>query len=127
MTRRNSSPQPSRRRVIQSLACGSILLPGLVSELLAADAAPRDDGDPLAARRPHFGPRARQVIFLYMSGGVSHLESFDPKPKLAADGGKLHKGRTLLAPQFEFRPAGQCGTPVSSLFPYIAGCADDLC
>src|SRR4051794_26883176 len=125
MTRRDPTPDPGRRRMIQSLACGSILLPGLVGDLLAAD-NPRE-GDPLAPRSPHFAPRAKQVIFLYMSGGLSHLESFDPKPRLAADAGKLHNGRTLLAPQFPFRPAGTCGTPVSSLFPHIAGCADDLC
>jgi hypothetical protein len=62
-----------------------------------------------------------------MTGGVSHLETFDPKPKLAADGGKQHNGRTLLAPQFAFTPAGQCGTPVSELFPHVASCIDDIC
>src|SRR5262245_49677800 len=128
MARRDTMPDPSRRQVIRSLACGSILLPGLVAELLAAD-APRERAlaDPLAPRSPHFAPRAKQVIFLYMSGGMSHLESFDPKPRLAADSGKLHKGRTLLGPQFAFEPAGRCGTPVSALFPHVARCADDLC
>ena len=62
-----------------------------------------------------------------MTGGVSHLETFDPKPRLAADGGKQHKGRTLLAPQFTFRPAGRSGTPISELFPHVASCVDDLC
>src|SRR5258708_4046894 len=127
-----------RRQVIQSLACGSLLLPGVVSELLAGDAPlaapPRTVQpeiapavDPVAPRAAHMVPRAKRVIYLYMSGGVSHLESFDPKPKLAADAGKKFKDRTLLAPQFKFSPAGQCGTPVSELFPNVAACADDLC
>jgi hypothetical protein len=115
----------TRRRVVQSLMCGSLLLPAAVSELLAGEA--QGPADPLAPRLPHFAPRAKRVIFLFMTGGVSHLESFDPKPKLAEDGGKKHKGKTLLAPQFKFTPAGQCGTPVSELFPNVARCADDLC
>ena len=119
----------TRRQVIRSLACGSLLLPGIVSELLAAESAPvsASSVDPVAAKAPHFAPRAKRVIFLFMTGGVSHLETFDPKPKLAADAGKKHNGRTLLGPQFAFTPAGKCGTPVSELFPHIASCADDLC
>lgn len=117
--------QPNRRQAIRSLFCSSLIFPGLVSELLAADASRAND--PLAPRQPHFAPRAKRVIFLYMSGGVSHLETFDPKPKLAADAGKLHAGRTLLAPQFKFSSAGQCGLSVSELFPQVAECADDLC
>jgi hypothetical protein len=124
-----------RRQVVRSLFCGSLLLPGAVSRLLAeeggqaAGLSGRQDAhatDPLAPRRPHFTPKAKRVIYLFMSGGVSHLESFDPKPKLAADGGKKYKGKTLLAPQFKFSPAGKCGTPVSELFPHIATCVDDM-
>jgi hypothetical protein len=62
-----------------------------------------------------------------MTGGVSHLESFDPKPRLAADAGKKHNGRTLLGPQFKFARAGKSGTDVSELFPNVATCVDDLC
>ncbi|MGH7202150.1 MAG: DUF1501 domain-containing protein [Planctomycetaceae bacterium] len=112
--------------MVRSLACGSLLLPGVISELLAEDAT-RGAADPLAPRPPHFAPKAKRVIFLFMTGGVSHLESFDPKPKLAADAGRQHKGRTLLAPQFKFAPAGECGTPVSELFPHVATCVDDIC
>jgi len=111
--------------MIGSLACGSLLLPGIVSDLLADDSGGAID--PLAPRTPHFAPKAKRVIYLFMTGGVSHLETFDPKPKLAADSGKKHNGRTLLAPQFQFKPAGQCGTPVSELFPNIARVVDDLC
>src|SRR4051794_38283309 len=122
-------PSPiSHRQVIRSLACGSLLFPGIVSELLAADGSPvTKPVDPVAPKPSHFAPRAKRVIYLFMTGGVSHLETFDPKPKLADDAGKKHKDRTLLAPQFKFAPAGRCGTPMSELFPNIATCADDLC
>ena len=101
-------PRFSRRQMIGSMLCGSLLLPGVVSELMAQGA-----DDPLAPRKPHFAPKAKRVIYLFMTGGVSHIESFDPKPKLAADAGKKHNGRTLLGPQFQFTNAGKCGTPVS--------------
>lgn len=121
-------PSYSRRQAVGSLMCGSLLLPGAVSGLLADDApGGGDTRDPLSPRKPHFTPRAKQVIVLFMSGGASHLETFDPKPRLADDAGKQHKGRTLLGPQFKFTPAGQCGTPVSELFPHVADCVDDLC
>jgi hypothetical protein len=117
----------TRRHVIRSLVGGSLLLPGLLSELLAADEGP------LQPRPPHARARARRAIFLFMSGGVSHLDTFDPKPKLAADHGKMIEYRKegkqtpLVRPQWEFKPRGRCGTPVSELFPHVAGCADELC
>ncbi|MGI8601636.1 MAG: DUF1501 domain-containing protein [Verrucomicrobiales bacterium] len=119
-------PQPliSRRHVMRSLVSGSLILPGIVSELLALDVGA---ANPIAPKRPRHTPKAKRVIFLYMSGGVSHLESFDYKPKLAADAGKKHNGRTLLGPQFKFSRHGQSGIEVSELFPHIAGCVDDLC
>jgi hypothetical protein len=119
-----SGPPHTRRHVIRSLVGGSLILPGIVSELLAIDAGLEN---PVAPRRGHHAAKAKRVIFLYMSGGVSHLESFDCKPKLEADAGRKHKGRTLLGPQFKFSRHGQSGIEVSELFPHIAGCADDLC
>ena len=126
---------PTRRGFLRSMVGGSMLLPGLVSQLLGSDAAP---ADPLAPRASHFPPRAKRVIFLYMSGGVSHVESWDPKPRLFADAGKTtsineYQGRKgdyqmfLKRPQFDFQPHGKSGTEVSSLFPRIADCVDDLC
>src|SRR5690348_4417821 len=75
----NSSEHPSRRHVIRSLFAASPLLSGVMSEMLAADAAP-DASDPLAPKAPHFPAKAKRVIMLYMTGGVSHVDSFDPKP-----------------------------------------------
>lgn len=131
---------PSRRGFLRSLVGGSALYPGLVSRLLAESAAPSGSApeDPLAAKPPHFAPKAKRVIFLYMSGGVSHVDSWDPKPKLFADAGKTvsvdefqgRKGDFKMfakRPQWEFSRHGRCGTEVSSLFPHMAECVDDLC
>ena len=66
----------NRRNVIRSLAGGGLIMPGLLSELLAAE------DKPLAPKKPHFAPKAKRVIFLFMTGGVSHVDPFDPKPFL---------------------------------------------
>ncbi|MCC7422281.1 MAG: DUF1501 domain-containing protein [Planctomycetaceae bacterium] len=134
----------SRRSVIQSLVGGSLMLPGILSELLADTSAPAPaEVDPLAPRAPHFAPKAKRVIFLNMSGGASHVDSFDYKPKLIEDHNKsfLVPPRMLEAfapnnrvvekyfkrPQWEFKQRGESGLWISELFPHIAGCADDLC
>src|SRR6185369_10920615 len=80
----------SRRSAIQSLVGGSLLLPGIISELLAADGASAG-GDPLSPKSPHFRPRAQRIIFMNMSGGVSHVDSFDYKPRLIADHNKPYQ------------------------------------
>ena len=84
----NLPHQPTRRGMIRSMVGGSMLLPGLVGELLAAESAPVKSADPLAPKPGHFPAKAKRVIFLHMSGGVSHVDSWDPKPKLLADAGK---------------------------------------
>jgi hypothetical protein len=113
--------------MIRSLVGGSILLPGILSELLAAENRTVATAEPLAPKPPHFPARAKRVIFLYLSGGVSHVDSFDPKPKLFADHGKKGLGGFLKRPNWESGPHGKCGTEVSELFPNIAECVDDLC
>src|SRR5579859_643215 len=113
----------SRRSFIHSLAGGSLLLPGLLSQLLADDSRQ----DPLAPKRPHFGGRAKQVIFLFSTGGVSHLDTFDYKKallemdgkSLVPGGGLSREKKKLLRPQWAFRAGGTCGTPVSDLFPHL--------
>jgi hypothetical protein len=116
----------TRRHALRSLAAGSLLLPGILSELLAGETRARGSADPLAPSPPHFAPKARRVIFLYMSGGVSHVDTFDPKPRLVADDGKPGPGGFCKAPGWEFQPHGRCGTEVSELFPHVAECVDDL-
>jgi hypothetical protein len=93
--------------------------------------------NPLAPRPPHFPPRARRVIFLFMHGGPSHLDSFDPKPLLLRDQGKSLPAGTakgvadpngkLLPSRWEFKKRGQSGIEISDLFPETAKAADDLC
>ena len=113
----------SRRRVIRSMVGGSMLLPGILSELLADEAAAAGGVDPLAPKRPHFPATARRVIFIYLTGGVSHVDTFDPKPRLHAENGK----NRLLESLWKFRPHGRCGTEVSDLFPHVGECMDDVC
>ncbi|MCA9187934.1 MAG: DUF1501 domain-containing protein, partial [Planctomycetales bacterium] len=95
-------------------------------------------GDPLAPAPPHFPPRAKRVIMCYMTGGVSHVDSFDPKPLLFDNHGKQitvdnwqgklgQFTRFLKRPNWNFRPGGRCGTEVSDLFPFIREVADELC
>ena len=92
--------------------------------------------DPLRVRPPHHTPRAKSVIFLFMDGGVSHVDSFDPKPRLATERGQkipvarpkhVRAESPLLWPSpFEFRQYGQSGAHVSTLFPHMAECVDDM-
>jgi hypothetical protein len=124
----------SRRGFVRSVVAGSLLMPGLVHELLAADGT-----DPVAPRPPHSPGKAKAVIFLFMSGGVSHVDSFDPKPRLSADHGKrvafdhpetrnrAGYGQLFLKrSDWKSAPRGKSGIEVSDLFPHVAGQVDDL-
>jgi hypothetical protein len=119
-----------RRSFLQSLVGGSLLMPGLLAELLG-----ESSHDPLSPKATHFPAKAKRVIFIFSNGGVSHMDTFDPKPKLfSADGktmgvggGLSNQQRVLLRPGWEFRPGGKCGTPVSDLFPHLREQMDDIC
>jgi hypothetical protein len=134
-----------RREFLRSAGAGfgMIALTALLAEdgLLAEEPSRASrDGDPLAPKLPHHAPRARRVIFLFMSGGPSHLETFDPKPELQRLHGqrlpdsfglvKTRRGvekNRLLATGRTFRKHGQSGIEVSDLLPHTAACVDDLC
>jgi hypothetical protein len=99
-------------------------------------AQPQAQLNPFAPRVPHFRPRAKSVIFLFMDGGPSQVDTFDPKPRLAREHGEPIKmkvqptqfdnvGRVLASP-WQFRQYGGSGIPVSDLFPNVATCVDDL-
>jgi hypothetical protein len=127
---------PTRRGALRSLVGGSLLMPSIVSQLLSAeDGRASKATDPLAPKTPHFAPKAKRVIFLFSTGGVSHMDTFDHKPKLfLADGKTLGVGgglsleqRPLVKPRWEFKPGGKCGTLVSDLFPHIRDSMDDVC
>jgi hypothetical protein len=113
----------TRRQAVRSLFTGSMLFPAVMQQLLA------DTSDPLAPRAPHFPAKAKRVIFMYMPGGVSHVDSFDYKPKLiaAAEAGQTTNGRAYVRPRWEFKPRGKSGAMVSDLFPHIGASIDDIC
>ncbi len=135
----------SRRDMLRttSLGIGGVALHALLND--KAYGGLDDDGidrsvvlDPLKVRKPHFKATAKNVIFLYMDGGVSHVDSFDPKPMLdkhnGEDPGKFFKvaptqfdnnGKILKSP-WGFKKYGQSGIPVSDLFPNVAKHVDKL-
>ena len=129
----------SRRAMLRDAACGFGFL-GL-SSLLAEAATTGSSAaaaDPLLPRAPHFPARAKRVIFLFMHGGPSSIDTFDPKAYLDAHNGDplpikrplafaAGKPGPLMKSPWTFRPGGQSGLPVSDLFPNVRECADDLC
>ena len=132
------SPTPiPRRGALRHFANGFGLLglAGLLDEQSRGSEPSRSN--PLSPRPPMFPARAKRVIFLFMAGGPSHLDTFDPKPLLDRDNGRplpfskptLERTKTgnLLKSPFKFGRHGQSGLAVSELFPNVAKCADDLC
>jgi hypothetical protein len=126
----------SRREMLLRSAngFGAAALAALLAEDARAE-APRAN-DPLAPKKPHFAPKAKAVIVLFMDGGPSQVDTFDPKPALAKYHGKPfptkveptqfnNVGNTLASP-WKFKKYGQSGLPVSDLFPHVGACADDL-
>jgi len=124
----------SRRELLEQAACGfgSLALAGLCAD--ETQAALRN---PLSAKPSHVRPRAKRIIFIFMQGGPSHVDTFDYKPRLARDDGKkipFRVARTRkVSPQrvmkspWRFSQHGKCGRWVSELFPHTARHVDDLC
>ena len=134
------NPGISRRRLLEacSTGFGGVALAALLGRPSQAGAAPEGQFLPAGAAlsRTHHQARAKNVIFCFMWGGVSHVDSFAPKPRLAADHGKPmpmkvertqfnNNGNIMVSP-FEFRPWGESGIPVSTMFPHIGGVVDEL-
>ncbi|HBJ38750.1 MAG TPA: DUF1501 domain-containing protein, partial [Planctomycetaceae bacterium] len=109
----------NRRTLIRSLFSSSLLMPGMMSELLAADE------NPLRPRKPHRKAAAKSIIFIYATGGVSHIDTFDPKP---TSGGRDGTGSDkLMGNLFGAKPNKKCGTEVSNLFPHLREAMDEIC
>ena len=89
------SSQLTRRQTIRSLAGGGLLLPGLLSEMIQGATAGSDPLNPLAPKQPHYAPKAKRVIFLFMTGAVSHVDTFDPKPFLTKNHGQPHSDKRV--------------------------------
>jgi hypothetical protein len=134
----------TRREFLWETSCGftGAALTGLLSTDGffggAARAVAQDTlANPLAPRRPHFAPKARACIFLFMYGGPSQVDTFDYKPELYrldgrtvsvrtfGRGGRRNQGR-IVGPRWQFKQYGQCGKWVSDLFPHLGGCVDDI-
>src|ERR1700712_2783032 len=91
--------------------------------------------NPMMPKAPQFAPRAKRVIHLFMNGGPSQVDTFDPKPSLAKYNGKPvplplpteRKTGAAMASPFAFKQYGQSGIPVSDLFAHVGECIDDIC
>lgn len=128
----------SRRQVLRHCTngFGSLALAGLLAQESAASEEVIGH-NPLSAKAGHYPPKAKRVIFLFMPGGPSHVDLFDPKPKLAEMNGKplpskqpkasAPSAAALMPSPFKFRKHGEAGIDISELFPRVASCADDLC
>ena len=133
-----------RRRFLREVA-GGIGMVGL-AELLGAEGRPpapasSAPADPLAPRAPHFPGKAKSIIFMFMEGGPSQMDLFDPKPALARWHGQplppsftrnlqlafIKPTAAVLASPRQFKPQGQCGAEYSDYIPHIGSCADDIC
>lgn len=134
----------TRRQMLWELGSGftGTALAGLLGDSFFRQQRVAADGvtpfhQPLASKEPMFPPRARSVIFLYMYGGPSQVDTFDYKPKMVGmdgktidvqlfgRGGKRNQGQ-VVEPRWKFRQYGQCGKYVSDLFPHLAHCVDDI-
>src|SRR5205823_3670264 len=110
--------------LLQSAATGFGWLAFSALSAQQARGEPAAYRNPLAPKEPHFKPRAKRVVFLFMAGGPSHLDTFDWKPELKRVG---HGGKSqLLAPVFDFQPAGRSGLMIANVFPHLAKQADHL-
>ena len=138
-----SSPV-SRRQMLRKSAMGfgAIAATALMSQpefggWVSAESVNDDKPKgPFAPKKSHYAAKVKNVIYLYMDGGPSQVDTFDPKPLLEKENGQPFKmkieptqfnniGKTLMSP-WKFKKHGQSGTPVSELFPYVAAHVDDL-
>jgi hypothetical protein len=121
-------PLLSRRQALKTAGAGFgyLALAGLLGRTTAR-AATNEPG-PLAPRRPHFTPRAKRIIFLFMEGAMSQVDTWEYRPHLQRDDGRPGPGGgTLTGSRFGFRRHGRTGTWVSELFPHTARHVDQLC
>src|SRR5947207_1486583 len=132
-----SNPLVPRRHFLwQAGGLGGLALTWLLHQD-AQGSELRSPASPYSAKPTHFPPRAKRVIQVFCPGGVSHLDTFDFKPELVKHDGRAMAGKgkvdtffgqpgNLMKSPFAFRRHGRCGRWVSSLFPQLAACVDDL-
>ncbi len=129
-------PQTRRDMLLQAASgFGAVALAALILERAYGEIL--DQTGPMDAKAPMYPAKAKNVIFLYMDGGPSQVDTFDPKPRLDREHGRPiqtkvqptqfdNVGKVLKSP-WKFRQYGESGIPVSELFPHVAECVDDLC
>jgi len=129
---------PTRRQILShaSSGFGMLALAGLMANDNTSSAAGPADAAKQKLAKPHFAARAKHVIFCYMSGGVSQVDTFDPKPRLVKDAGKpvpfqanrtqFNQNGTLMPSHWAFDKHGESGLEISALLPHLATCADEL-
>ncbi|MDR3637501.1 MAG: DUF1501 domain-containing protein [Isosphaeraceae bacterium] len=143
-----NGPQPeplavARRHFFREcgVGVGKIALASLLGDALTRQAASATAHDPLALRQPHFAPKAKRVIHLFMAGAPSQLDLFDYKPMLAKHEGKplppsvirgqryafIRSDAAVLGPRFKFAKYGGSGAELSEMLPHLAGVVDDIC
>src|SRR6266571_5138219 len=129
-------PKPVTRRQALALMGGGFGMVALSNMLNASLAEAATNGTGGVLKELHFKPTAKRVIFLFMNGGVSHVDTFDPKPMLEKYDGKPMPGPQVLTQRktgnlmkspFKFQKYGQCGTELSELWPNVGSVADDIC
>ncbi|MEK6234094.1 MAG: DUF1501 domain-containing protein, partial [Planctomycetales bacterium] len=132
-------PNISRRRMLKNsaLGFGGLAASCLLTEEAQAERRATRSSGPLAPRIPDVMPRAKRVVFLFMKGGPSSIDTFDYKPRLQKDHGKplpFDKPRIQFAPTknllrspWTFSRHGRSGVAVSELFPHVAQCVDEIC
>src|SRR3954466_6612800 len=120
----------TRREALQRVGAGFGMV-GLADVLARAEGA-----SPLAVKPPHFAPKAKRVIFLFLNGGMSQVDTFDPKPMLIKHDGEPMPGPkiktdrasgNLMRSPFAFKQHGQSGIEVSEIFPQVGARIDDIC
>lgn len=138
---KNFRSRPSTRREMLSTCAngfGAMALAGLFGDTAYGAEPPHAARalDPLLPKQPHFKAKAKSIIFLYMDGGPSQVDTFDPKPRLAKENGQPIKiptqptqfgqnGAVMQSP-WDFHNYGKSGIPVSDLFPHVGQCVDDM-
>lgn len=139
----NQPPDISRRWFIEQcgVGLGAIAANQLLAQTGYAATTNPQSNNPLAPKQPHFKPKAKNVIYLFMAGGPSHMELFDNKPMLAKFDGTLpppellkgyraafiNPNSTLLGPKFKFAKYGKSGAELSELLPFTSQIVDDIC
>ena len=131
-------PHLTRREMLRqtSTGFGMLALSALMADPAYAGLEKLIGDGPLSPRSPHFTPKVKNVILCYLSGGLSQVDSFDPKPRLDREAGKpmpfktertmFNEDGNIFPSPWKFKNYGESGIPISELFPYIGGIADEL-